>query len=216
MPRTGPRTPRGSDAARLNGLTHGLASAELLIPGESRQDWCLLADAVVRSLQPEPGIEAILAARVAELLWRIRRVARAEAQCVAVDHLGDERAALRREWMDRNRRRLAQPGVQEPAASADGAGAPRPDPLALLAATADDAPVSGFYAPALAAAARFPGPLPPHVIPDAEYGDHIIRYEAHLSRQLYAALNQLEAIQARRGGHPAPLARLQVSGLPRT
>ncbi|MDE3095391.1 MAG: hypothetical protein KGK07_05235 [Chloroflexota bacterium] len=216
MPRTGPRTPRGRDAARLNGLTHGLASAELLTPGESRQDWCLLVDAVVRSLQPEPGIEAILAARVAELLWRIRRVARAEAGCVAVNHLGDERAALRRGWMEDNRRRLAQSGAHDPSSRADGADALRPDPPALLAAADDDAPVSGFYAPALAAAARFPDPLPPHVIPDAEYGGHIIRYEAHLSRQLYAALNQLEAIQARRSGHPAPLARLQVSGLPRT
>ncbi|MHB8516607.1 MAG: hypothetical protein ACYDCT_14640 [Dehalococcoidia bacterium] len=208
MPRTGPRSPRGKDVARLNGVTHGLATTEILVPGESRQEWRQFFDAVVQSLQPEPGVEAVLASRIAELLWRIRRVARAEAEFVTVDHLGDEQVALRGEWMSENRRRLAPPAAGSPAPAV------HPDPFALPAGTGDDAPVRGFYAPALAASARFPDPLPPRTLPDAAHGDLIVRYEAHLSRQLYAALNQLEAIQARRNGQPAPIARLQVSGLP--
>jgi hypothetical protein len=36
------------------------------------------------------------------------------------------------------------------------------------------------------------------------------RYEAHLSRQMYQALHELEALQTRRGGKAAPLARLDV------
>jgi hypothetical protein len=39
------------------------------------------------------------------------------------------------------------------------------------------------------------------------------RYEAHLSRQLYKATHELEALQARRKGGSAPLARLDVQGL---
>jgi hypothetical protein len=38
----------------------------------------------------------------------------------------------------------------------------------------------------------------------------IARYEAHLSRQMYQALHELEALQARRGGKAAPLARVDV------
>jgi hypothetical protein len=42
----------------------------------------------------------------------------------------------------------------------------------------------------------------------------VARYEAHLSRQLYQALHELEALQARRSGGSAPLARLDVQGIP--
>jgi hypothetical protein len=36
------------------------------------------------------------------------------------------------------------------------------------------------------------------------------RYEAHLSRELYRALHELEALQARRAGGTAPLGRVDV------
>jgi hypothetical protein len=39
------------------------------------------------------------------------------------------------------------------------------------------------------------------------------RYEAHRSRGLYKVLHELEALQARRTGGAAPLARLDVDGL---
>ena len=38
----------------------------------------------------------------------------------------------------------------------------------------------------------------------------ISRYEAHLSRQMYQALHELETLQTRRGGKAAPLARVDV------
>ena len=40
--------------------------------------------------------------------------------------------------------------------------------------------------------------------------EKINRYEAHLSRQMYQALHELEALQKRRGGDAAPLARVDV------
>ncbi len=42
----------------------------------------------------------------------------------------------------------------------------------------------------------------------------VARYEAHLWRQLAQALHELEALQARRSGRGAPLARLDVQGIP--
>jgi hypothetical protein len=51
------------------------------------------------------------------------------------------------------------------------------------------------------------------LLPDEKTLEKVARYEAHLSRGLYKALHELEALQARRVGGPAPLARLDVDGL---
>ena len=48
------------------------------------------------------------------------------------------------------------------------------------------------------------------ILPSAGDIGKIGRYEAHLSRELYRALHELEALQERRGGGKAPLARLDV------
>jgi hypothetical protein len=51
------------------------------------------------------------------------------------------------------------------------------------------------------------------LLPDEKTLEKVARYEAHLSRGLYKAMHELEALQARRTGGIAPLARLDVDGL---
>jgi hypothetical protein len=51
------------------------------------------------------------------------------------------------------------------------------------------------------------------LLPDEKTLEKVARYEAHLSRGLYKAMHELEALQARRAGGAAPLARLDVDGL---
>ena len=51
------------------------------------------------------------------------------------------------------------------------------------------------------------------LLPDEKTLEKISRYEAHLSRQLYKAMHELEALQTRRTGSAAPLARLDVDGM---
>src|ERR687897_3030223 len=51
------------------------------------------------------------------------------------------------------------------------------------------------------------------LLPDEKTLEKVARYEAHLSRGLYKALHELEALQLRRSGGAAPLARLDVDGL---
>jgi hypothetical protein len=51
------------------------------------------------------------------------------------------------------------------------------------------------------------------LLPDEKTLEKVARYEAHLSRGLYKAVHELEALQARRTGGAAPLARLDVDGL---
>jgi hypothetical protein len=43
--------------------------------------------------------------------------------------------------------------------------------------------------------------------------EKVTRYEAHLSRQLYQAMHELEALQTKRAGGTAPLTRLDVQGM---
>ena len=54
------------------------------------------------------------------------------------------------------------------------------------------------------------------LLPEEPALQKIVRYEAHLNRQLYQALHELEAMKARRRGEAAPLARLDVHGIPET
>ena len=51
------------------------------------------------------------------------------------------------------------------------------------------------------------------LLPDEKTLEKVSRYEAHLSRLMFKALQELEALQVRRSGGAAPLARLDVDGL---
>ena len=51
------------------------------------------------------------------------------------------------------------------------------------------------------------------LLPDGKTLEKVARYEAHLSRLMFKALHELEALQVRRSGGAAPLARLDVDGL---
>ncbi len=48
------------------------------------------------------------------------------------------------------------------------------------------------------------------LLPDEKTLEKVARYEAHLSRLFHKALHELEALQFRRAGGVAPLARLDV------
>jgi hypothetical protein len=54
------------------------------------------------------------------------------------------------------------------------------------------------------------------LLPEDKTLEKIARYEAHISRQMYQALHELEALQTRRGGGSAPLGRLDVQGTSET
>jgi hypothetical protein len=51
------------------------------------------------------------------------------------------------------------------------------------------------------------------LLPDEKTLEKVSRYEAHLSRLFHKSLHELEALQTRRSGGVAPLARLDVDGL---
>ena len=180
----GPRSRAGKAAVALNHLKHGLDAAQIALPSEDRDDWSRFHDDVLARFEPDGAIELGLASRIAEMLWRLRRVARAEQQSISV-------AQTRRDA-------LAQDPARLPPDSAPVAE----QPAAL-----------GFYGDVLkaeAAASRHLETLPV-LMPDDHMLDTIVRYEAHLSRMLKHALHELEALQDRRRGVPTPLARIDIN-----
>jgi len=175
------------DARRYSRLAHGLRAAALVIPGlESEDEWERFEAQIMRSLDPRGAIEVALAARVAESLWRLGRITRTERDHVVAIHdlVSDDDVA-------------ARVTAEYNAALPKDARGP-----------------ANFYLPALIAGEeRTDRACRAALLPRPDDLEHLIRYEAHLSRQLYQALHELEARQARRTGDPAPLARLDVSTL---
>src|SRR5271155_4751160 len=71
---TGPRTPEGRAAVRLNGVTHGLTAETLVLKGESEDDFKALFESLEAEYEPETPTEETLVAQLAMATWRLRRV----------------------------------------------------------------------------------------------------------------------------------------------
>ena len=146
----------------------------------------------------EGPAEIALASRVAELLWRLRRAARAEAQSISVDQLRRDTIVY-----DRAQTASAPHDVVSEADEASRRAVAREGLTRSL----------GIYARGEIAnetAKRYLETLPVLLAGDAAI-EKIMRYEAHLSRLLKHAMHELEALQDRRHGHATPLARVDIN-----
>jgi hypothetical protein len=76
---TGPRTPEGRAAVRLNGVTHGLRAETLVLKGESEADFKAIFETLEAEYQPTTPTEETLVAQLAMATWRLRRVYNMEA-----------------------------------------------------------------------------------------------------------------------------------------
>jgi hypothetical protein len=76
---TGPKTPEGKAAVRLNARTHGLRSQEVLLPGEDEAAFEELSAHLRAELQPVGEMEDLLVDRIITAHWRLRRLGRVEA-----------------------------------------------------------------------------------------------------------------------------------------
>ena len=175
--KSGPRTSAGKAAVRHNAVTHGLRTADIIMPGEFRLVWRRFHDAVVDELAPATPIERELASNIASLMWRLRRVPRAEAALVLPRILDEDPTfkALERATESIRQQFLPPDG--------DGYGDPEdPDSAQPVSAAAPE-PNPGQ------------DPITSLMTPAHQALDHIVRYEAHLTRQLYAALSYLAVLR---------------------
>jgi len=70
---TGPTTPEGKAKSAMNRLTHGFASAQSIIPGESHEAFIALLDELVIEHQPASPTEEILVEKMAQTQWLTQR-----------------------------------------------------------------------------------------------------------------------------------------------
>lgn len=77
---TGPRTTAGKAASSKNRLAHGLCSRELLLTGESPEEFESLRQQMVSTYQPFTPEQQVLTDQVTQALWRLNRAQRVEAE----------------------------------------------------------------------------------------------------------------------------------------
>lgn len=76
---TGPQTPEGRAAVRLNSVKHGLCAKTLVLDGEQESDFESLLDSLEAEHQPTTPTEQLLVRQMAMASWRVRRLYNMEA-----------------------------------------------------------------------------------------------------------------------------------------
>src|ERR671920_1131121 len=86
---TGPKTPEGKDAVRLNANKHGLRAQEVLLPGEDEEALKELDENLRAELQPVGELENLLVDGIVAAHWKLRRLRRVEAGIFAWELYGE-------------------------------------------------------------------------------------------------------------------------------
>jgi len=207
---TGPKTPEGKRAVRLNALRHGLLSKEVLLPGEDRETLGDLGERLWAELQPVGELENLLVDRVVAAVWRLRRIGRVEAGIFALELYGELAERARRE-----------------AGTYVRVENPLDDLMDMASGTTSTVTNERKHKQALskvqemkAARASETATLGRAFVRDADKANafsKLSRYEASIERQLYKALHELERRQAARNGGSVPppqVVDVDVSGMP--
>ena len=80
---TGPRTPAGIEACKLNALKHGLTAQHAVIPGEDPAAYEALRASFIDTYAPTTEAEAMLVERLSISWWKLRRAEVTHARMVA-------------------------------------------------------------------------------------------------------------------------------------
>ncbi len=166
---TGPRTPEGKAAARLNAIRHGFFARDVVnavLDGQSRvAEFKALRAALVADLRPVGAFEQLLVEEIAACCWRFRRALRSEC---------------REAWCSEEEQRNGLAELAPTFALLGSAGLQTQRAHEDRQATLRRAELDSML-------------LPP---PDDLIA--ILRFERVVKRQLYRALNTLLHLQAKR------------------
>jgi hypothetical protein len=202
---TGPRTPEGRDAVRLNVTRHGLLSKEVLLPGEDANALQQLDEDLRAELRPVGELENLLVDRIISAYWRLRRLGRVETGIFAWERY--EELTERAELEASQYKEEFYPGyglIPEPEIIDEVKHEEALDRARRMKREQEDETVTlgRTFARDAGGANAFP---------------KLARYETAIERALYRALHELERRQAARlgGDVPAPqIVDVDVSGIP--
>ena len=82
---TGPKTTAGKAVVSQNARTHGLLSRNLIVDGESQEEFSEMLGLLVDEFKPIGLVEQALVERVGIALWRQRRLVRAESAEISIN-----------------------------------------------------------------------------------------------------------------------------------
>jgi len=206
---TGPKTPEGKAAVRLNALKHALLSQEILLPGEDEEALRDLGEHLQAELQPVGELENLLVDRIIASYWRLRRLGRVEAGIFAWELYGELAERARQEA--RTHEKTGTEQVLETMGLPTVIPNQRKHKEALSEAKEMETVRDGETAT-----------LGRTFIRDANEANafsKLSRYEAGIERSLYRALHELQRLQAARradGIASPPVAiDVDVSGISR-
>lgn len=74
----GVKTVEGKAVVRLNAVSHGIFSRQVLVQGEDGGLLAALRDKLTDELKPQGELETVLVERIITGIWRLRRVLRSE------------------------------------------------------------------------------------------------------------------------------------------
>jgi hypothetical protein len=200
---TGPKTPEGKDAVRLNALKHGLLSQVILLPGEDQEALRELDENLRAELQPVGELESLLVDRIIASYWRLSRLGRVEAGIFAWELYG-ELARRANEEANSYKKRPVNPYVTTPTIT---------DQVKYQEAHSEAQEMEAKQGAETATLGRT-------FIRDADGANafsKLSRYETTIERSLYKALHELQRLQAARradGNVPPPAAiDVEISGV---
>ncbi len=197
---TGPKTPEGKDAVRLNATKHGLRSQEVFLPGEDAEALKELDENLRAELEPVGELENLLVDGIVAAHWRLRRLRRVEAGIFAWQLYGE----------------LTERAQQE-------AHTYKSDLLTELGDSMDTITDEQKHQEALSKAQEMKAKqdaetatLGRTFMRDADQANafsKLSRYETAIWQSLYKALHELQRLQAARHakGHVPPPAALDVN-----
>ena len=79
---TGPSTTQGKAVVSQNAVKHGLTASQIVIKSEDQAQFDLHRNQVFDELAPSTPIESMLAERIVELSWRLRRAGNLQSQTI--------------------------------------------------------------------------------------------------------------------------------------
>ena len=79
---TGPSTIQGKAAVSQNAVKHGLLTRQNVISSESQADFDLYRERIFAELAPAGPMESMLAERIVNLSWRLKRAGRIQNQTI--------------------------------------------------------------------------------------------------------------------------------------
>ncbi len=91
---TGPRSEPGKLASSRNSLQHGLASGQIIIPGEDPSQFEALLNDLLAEHQPSTSTEELLVREMAQSYWLTQRALRLQNECFNRDGVDEKRLSL--------------------------------------------------------------------------------------------------------------------------